>query len=181
MVTDDINHDGNLDILMVGNDYGNEVFVGRYDAFIGLVLIGNGKGSFEPLPAAESGFYVGGDAKALVKLNGAKGAELFIASQNRDSLRVFAKKTSRESVILAVQPMDSRADIFYPGGNKELIEFYYGSGYLSQSTRRIQIPEGVTEIIIYDYKGQSRKVLPGELKKQLVMNKTDQTPQYLPH
>ncbi len=47
MVADDVNGDGNLDILMVGNDYGNEVFVGRYDAFKGALLLGNGKGNFD--------------------------------------------------------------------------------------------------------------------------------------
>src|SRR5690606_9121716 len=40
MATGDVNHDGNLDVIMVGNNYGNEVFAGRYDAFTGSVLVG---------------------------------------------------------------------------------------------------------------------------------------------
>ena len=31
-------------MLMIGNDYGNEVFSGRYDAGTGTVLLGDGKG-----------------------------------------------------------------------------------------------------------------------------------------
>ncbi len=173
MVTDDANNDGNLDILMVGNDYGNEVFAGRYDAFTGLVLIGDGKGSFAVMSASKSGFYIGGDGKALVKLIGAEGVELFIASQNRDSLKIFEKKTLVRPEILAAQPMDSRAEIIYPDGKKELVEFYYGSGYLSQSTRSMVIPKGTAEIIMYDYKGQSRKVVPKELRKQSAIIKTN--------
>jgi len=44
MQVDDYDGDGNLDILMNGNDYGTEVSVGRYDALNGLLLKGNGKG-----------------------------------------------------------------------------------------------------------------------------------------
>ena len=77
MVTSDVNGDGNLDVIMVGNDYGNEVFAGRYDAFTGLILLGDGKGSFQVMPSAKSGFYVPGDAKSLVRLYGANGDELF--------------------------------------------------------------------------------------------------------
>src|SRR5258707_4845255 len=90
MVADDFNDDGNPDVLMVGNDYGNEVFAGRYDAFTGLVLAGDGKGSFNVIPSARSGFYVGGDAKGLSRLSGAKG-DLFLATQNRDSIKVVSK------------------------------------------------------------------------------------------
>ena len=45
IITDDLNGDNNMDILLTGNDYGNEVFVGRMDALTGLALLGNGKGS----------------------------------------------------------------------------------------------------------------------------------------
>jgi hypothetical protein len=40
----DVNADGYLDILFVGNNYANEVAMGRYDASNGGVLLGDGKG-----------------------------------------------------------------------------------------------------------------------------------------
>ena len=46
IVVADINFDGNLDAFMIGNDYGNEVFSGKYDAGTGTVLLGDGKGNF---------------------------------------------------------------------------------------------------------------------------------------
>jgi hypothetical protein len=39
-----------------------------------------------------------------------------------------------------------------------MVEFYYGVGYLSQSTRAIHIPAGVKELKVYDAQGQSRTI-----------------------
>jgi hypothetical protein len=158
LVVIDVNQDGHLDVIMTGNDYGNEVFSGRYDACTGIVLLGDGKGNFEYENSLSSGFLVDGDAKALGKLNGING-ELFIATQNADSLRIFElkKKTvgTREFIPLIT---DSWAELFFPDGKKEKVEFYYGSGYLSQSTRSIMIPAKVKEMKVYDFSGKSRIV-----------------------
>ncbi len=40
MVVDDFDEDGNLDVIINGNDWGTEVTVGRYDALNGLVAEG---------------------------------------------------------------------------------------------------------------------------------------------
>ena len=87
----DLNQDGNLDIMAVGNNYGNEVFVGHLDALNGLVLLGDGSGGFKVVKNAQSGFNVPFDAKRLVRLKIGSGKDLFIASQNRDTLMVYTK------------------------------------------------------------------------------------------
>ena len=46
MLADDFDGDGNLDVLINGNDFGTEVSIGRYDALNGLLLKGNGSGDF---------------------------------------------------------------------------------------------------------------------------------------
>lgn len=155
MVTEDFNDDGFPDVAMVGNDYGNEVFIGRYDAFNGLVLLSDGKGRFYPQTAAQTGFYVPGDAKALVKLQGVT-QTLFVASQNRDSLEVFSRRSSGQHLLPEI--LDTKAEYIFTDGTKQVVEFYYGSGYLSQSTRTTSIPAGVSEIIVYNSKGASRKI-----------------------
>lgn len=91
MVSQDVDGDGNLDVLMVGNDYGIEPYSGRHDAFMGLCLKGDGKGNFSGLPVAKSGFFVKGDAKGLAQIHTAKNEDLLIATQNQDSLVVFSK------------------------------------------------------------------------------------------
>ena len=95
-----------------------------------------------------------GDAKALGKLKNASGEEFFIATQNLDSVRIF-KSTENLKSNRSFQPlvMDSYAELHHENGNKEKVEFYYGSGYLSQSTRSIMVPSTVTAIKIYDYNG----------------------------
>ncbi|MEO7120796.1 MAG: VCBS repeat-containing protein, partial [Ginsengibacter sp.] len=65
MIVDDFNNDGNLDVLLCGNDFGNEVRDGRYDAMNGLLLLGDGKGNFVPQTILKSGIYIPGNAKAL--------------------------------------------------------------------------------------------------------------------
>ncbi len=93
MLVEDFNQDGNADVLVVGNNFGNSVFWGPMDAMNGLVMIGDGKGGFSCLEYPETGFYVPGDARGLVKLPLANDLELFIASQNQDSLKVFQLKS----------------------------------------------------------------------------------------
>ena len=53
---------------------------------------------------------------------------------------------------------DSWAELDYGNGKKEKVEFYYGSGYLSQSTLSIWIPAAVSKIIVHDFKGSQRSV-----------------------
>jgi len=158
MVTDDVNNDGNLDIVMIGNDYGNEVFVGRYDAFEGLVLFGDGKGGFKPRGSASTGFFVKGDAKGLSKMMSSDGREMFVATQNKDSLRVFMKDPTiePETAIVTLDPLDSWAEFVFADERKVRTEFYYGSGFLSQSSRRIKLPPGLKEIIVHDFMGRQR-------------------------
>jgi enediyne biosynthesis protein E4 len=162
IVAYDVNQDGYMDVVMVGNDYGNEVFAGRYDAFTGLVLLGNGKGSFDVVSSAKSGFYIPGDAKSLVTLSGSNG-DIFIASQNRDSLKIFSTLALHDAVKFKPEPLDSWSELVYADGRIQKVEFYYGSGYLSQSTRAITIPKKVREIIVYDSKGKSRRIVPSGL------------------
>ena len=158
IATDDINGDGNLDILLVGNDYGNEIFVGRMDALTGLTLFGDGKGGFSVGTSAETGFKVPGDAKALVKITSTD-ATLYIASQNRDSLRVYENMSlSNQGALFTPLTTDVSAELIYTDGKKQKVEFYYGSGFLSQSTRKIRIPKEVKEAIIFDSRGKSRTI-----------------------
>src|SRR5690606_2337215 len=131
----DVNGDGHLDIMMVGNDYGNEVFSGRYDAREGLILLGDGSGSFSELPSGKSGFSARGDAKALAVVAGAEG-RLIVPTQNADSLRVFGY-TEGSGTVFKPLPRDSQATLVHADGRREKIEFYYGSGYLSQSSRSV--------------------------------------------
>jgi hypothetical protein len=159
MITSDVNNDGNLDLMLVGNDYGNEVFSGRLDALTGLVLLGKGDGSFSVKATAETGFYVGGDAKALVKLYLADQTEVIVASQNRDSLAVFRRALPQQAKVLPIGALDAYAMVERDNGGKYRVEFYYGSGYLSQSTRKLVVPAG-SQVTVVSFDGSSRTITP---------------------
>jgi hypothetical protein len=161
MVTDDVNQDGNLDILLVGNDYSTEVFTGNYDAFIGLYLQGNGKGGFKEVPVNQSGFFVNGDAKGLAQLYNAKGEKLTLATQNQDSLKVFQLtpvKNQASAKIINLNPLDAVAEITYENGKKQRLEFYYGHTFLSQSARKFAWQRGIKSVVIIDFAGRSRQL-----------------------
>ncbi|MDO1512163.1 VCBS repeat-containing protein [Maribacter confluentis] len=159
MQTDDIDGDGNLDILMVGNDYGMDPYSGRHDAFTGLYLKGNGKGNFKAVNTTKSGFFANGDAKGLVRLHTAKKEDVFIVTQNQDSLLLFTNKDSKQKKWIDLKSDDFSADIEYTDGKKRRVEFYYGSTFLSQSTRKFPIEKTVKKITITNFKGSKREVL----------------------
>jgi hypothetical protein len=92
MLVDDVNQDGHLDVLLVGNNYANEVFIGHLDALNGLLLVGDGTGKLNAVSTPSSGFLVPGDAKRIEQLNLATKERLYIITQNRDSLLLFKRR-----------------------------------------------------------------------------------------
>ncbi len=158
MLAEDVNQDGFLDLVQVGNDYGNEVFIGRLDASIGWVFLGDGKGGFTSIPARESGFVVPGDAKALVKLSRSGGNALYVASQNRSKLLAFSTKQQGASVLQV--PADAMAvELVLANGKKQRIDTSYGAGFGSQSSRTIHLPQGLKSASKINYRGET-SVLP---------------------
>ncbi|MDJ1495389.1 VCBS repeat-containing protein [Cytophagaceae bacterium DM2B3-1] len=88
----DYNEDGKLDILLTGNFYNVVPEMGRYDANHGLVLEGKGKGNFEVIRSAQSGFYTRGQVRRMQKIKTAGGKEYIILAKNNDPLQVIAVK-----------------------------------------------------------------------------------------
>jgi hypothetical protein len=156
METGDFDGDGNLDVVMNGNDFGTEASIGRYDALNGLMLKGNGKGGFKPLSILQSGIYIPGDGKALVKLRDNKGQVLVAASQNKDFLKIFKWKASANTI--SIKQNDAYAFIKYKNGQTEKQEFYYGSSFLSQSARFINKDDNMQSITVVDNAGHQRSL-----------------------
>ena len=156
MVADDFNGDGNLDVLINGNDFGTDVSVGRYDALNGLLLSGDGHDGFVPNSILQSGIFIPGNGKALVKMKAANGQYLIAASQNRGPLKVFSLKKTGKNIPL--EPMDVKAQINYKNGKTRMEEYYYGTSFLSQSGRFIHVNDLISSVYITNNKGQQRKI-----------------------
>lgn len=151
----DFDGDGNLDVVINGNDYGTEVGTGRYDALNGLLMKGDGQGNFKALTIMESGIYIPGNGKSLVQLRNNKNECLLAAGENRGPLRVF--KLKKSIITLAVKPDDSYAILQLKNGKQRREEFYYGASYLSQSARFLNVDiNTIKSIRITNNKGDSR-------------------------
>jgi hypothetical protein len=156
MVTGDFDGDGNLDVAINGNDYGTDVSIGRYDAFNGLILKGDGRGGFKPMTIAQSGIYIPGNGKALVKLRDNKGNLLLAASQDKGFMKVY--QLNSRSNTMSPSATDSYALITYKNGKTEKQEFYYGSSFLSQSARFVKLNDQMVSITFFDDKNTGRTV-----------------------
>jgi enediyne biosynthesis protein E4 len=154
MLVEDFDTDGNLDVLIVGNDFGNEVSVGRLDAFNGILLKGDGNGKFKPLTISESAFCVKGDAKGLVRITNPKGNPMVMASQNRAELRTFLGL--KDLTTKPLQTNDAVVLEHLKNGKTRKVEVSYGTSFLSQSSRSILLSPTVKSVEVLDYQGKRR-------------------------
>jgi enediyne biosynthesis protein E4 len=156
MISNDFNQDGLLDVLAVGNSYSTEVSNGFCDASVGLYLQGDGQGNFKPLTPEASGFYADQDAKGMALLTNKNGSDLVLIGNNSHEMEAYS--FTRTQKIIAVQKNDVSALVQRKNGIIYKQEFYYGSTYLSQSTRQLHIPHDAVLIEIFDVKGRSRQI-----------------------
>jgi len=164
MIVDDFDGDGNLDLLMSGNDYSTSVGIGQYDAFYGLLLTGDGMGAFKPLSILQSGVCIPSDGKALVKLTGAKGKYLVAASQHRGDLKLFELNKKQRTV--AVDPGDRFALLRFTNGKTQKQELNQGSSFLSQSASFLSLGDLVSSVQITNSKGTVRNIIIDDKKSQ---------------
>jgi enediyne biosynthesis protein E4 len=156
----DLDEDGNLDVMAIGNSYASEILTGYYDAGIGNFLQGDGKGNFKSIPVKASGFFVDGDAKAIAQLTLNSGNQLLLVTQNRDSLKVFKNSDTLNRTagsFVRINPTEEYAIIEFADGRKRKQEFYLGSGYLSSSSRTIVKGRKIASVNLISRKG-SRKI-----------------------
>lgn len=154
MTVGDYDQDGNLDVLLAGNDYGADLLTGRLDAFHGLLLKGDGKGRFVTQTPGQSGFGFDGNAKALVQMPYGTNQSLILTSQNRGVLKMHVAQSKGRYV--AVRPTETSAVMTYSNGRKRKEEPAYGSSFLSQSTRMLFLPAHVKNVTLTDSKGVKR-------------------------
>ena len=154
MITDDFDGDGNLDILISGNDYGTDVSTGRYDACNGIFLKGDGKGKFTSLSILQSGWFIPGDGKAIAKLRGRDDEILIAAGQNRGPLKIYRLKRSGKT--FSLDSDDVSLVVKYKNGKTQKREINYGSSFLSQSARCTVIDSNMTSIEVSNSAGVKR-------------------------
>jgi hypothetical protein len=84
----DVDGDGHTDLLLGGNFDGVQPALGRMSASYGLLLRGDGKGGFIPVPATRSGFMVPAQTRDIQRVRTARG-DLYVVARNNDSPLTF--------------------------------------------------------------------------------------------
>ncbi len=79
----DFDRDGTTDLLLAGNFEGVQPAIGAMMASYGLLLRGDKRGNFMPVPTRESGFFVPGQARDIQRLRTPRG-DLYIVARNND-------------------------------------------------------------------------------------------------
>ena len=108
LLVEDLDADGQLDLLMGGNFYRSKPEVGMYDASYGLLLKGNGRGDFEVLTPRDSGFLVKGEIRDFLTLEVA-GQPLILVARNNERLLVYGRGTG---LLSSVSPNLARDPIW---------------------------------------------------------------------
>ncbi|MRH99255.1 RNA-binding protein [Kriegella sp. EG-1] len=91
VLIEDFNEDGNLDVLMAGNFFGNRVKYGRYDANKGSILLGDGKGGFKAITTEKSGLNLNGEIRDITSIKNANNEELILFARNNESVKIYKK------------------------------------------------------------------------------------------
>jgi enediyne biosynthesis protein E4 len=155
IAVNDFNGDGNLDIVLTGNEFNMQPVHGRLDALNGLVLQGDGKGNFLPLSILQSGLFIPGNGKALIQIPYNSHVAV-VATQNGGSMKLFLNNQAIKIVWL--RPNETTATIWLKNGQKRKEEFYSGGSFQSQSARFVANNPCIQAVEIFQGKKLKRVV-----------------------
>jgi len=143
----DFDGDGRADLLVAGNSYAPIPETGRFDGGMGWLLRGDGVGGFIPVPPAESGLLVPGDARALAVADlNQDGWPDVLATRNNDRPLLFLNRgrPGRHSfgVALRVAPgnpaaVGAQLTLYLADGSMQTAGVAAGSGYWAQSSSTV--------------------------------------------
>ena len=139
----DFNGDGKEDIFLSQNFFPTEIGTPRYDAGLGLLMLGDGKGGLFPLSARASGIAVFGDQRGAAFADFNRDGRLDLAvSQNGAATKLYQNVGAKKGLI--VQLVGPRGNpsaigalirIHYPGNRfGPAREVQAGSGYWSMNS-----------------------------------------------
>ncbi|MEX2188540.1 MAG: FG-GAP-like repeat-containing protein [Pirellulales bacterium] len=145
VVAAEFNGDGKPDLYLAQNFYTPQWETGRMDSGVGLLLTGNGDGTFTPVSPSESGLVVPGDAKSATAADlNADGRPDIVVGVNDGELSAWQRgaSDSTSADVLAVRlkgpsgnptGVGARITVTDDSGRSQTGEIHAGGGYLSQS------------------------------------------------
>jgi hypothetical protein len=154
----DFDGDGREDLFLAQNFFPTEIETMRFDAGVGLVLLGDGAGGFRALSVQESGVTVRGDQRgsAVADFDGDGRVDLAV-SQNGEATTLWRNAAGRAGVRVRLagppgNPDGIGARIRVRTGTAEGPARWVlaGSGYWSSDSpvAVLGLPEGATEVVV---------------------------------
>ena len=175
----DVNGDGNLDIYVVQNFSGPQRETGYMHGGVSQLLLGDGSGTFEPIPPDESGLIVPGDATTLTThdFNDDNRVD-FLVGVNDGKFESFINQINAESISLRLPDfprgkryIGSKVWVYFNDNSLQLHEVFGGEGYLSHSAPIVFIGnvKGIKKVIIEWPDGFKEKI---DIYKDLISLKS---------
>ncbi len=169
----DFNADGNMDLALAQNFYSPQPETGNIDGGLGLILRGEGDGSFQPLRVDQSGFLLPGDAKALALTDvNADSRPDLVATVNSSVPKIFLNQAAegRSLVVRLSGPkgnprgVGSLVSVKLKSGKTLIGEVCVGSSYLTSASTDLffAVPAG-DEALALAVRSPTGKVLEKEL------------------
>ena len=96
IIATDFDRNGTIDLLLAGNLFQAEIETGRADAGRGLLMLGDGKGNFNPVSQAVSGLFAPMDVKDLGMLyTGPNQPRILLVANNNFGMQTYAETLAR--------------------------------------------------------------------------------------
>ena len=154
----DLNQDSYPDIIIGGNSTSFHYEYGSIDALNGLIMLGDGKGGFQVLSTSDSGLDIPYEVKSMVLVSHKSGRGRLISGIN--SGRTISHLLPDGLQFIKAFAQETSAKMILHNGKQQLVEFYRGSGYLSQSSFGLWANSAVKEIVFTDQEGNERNINP---------------------
>ena len=106
---------------------------------------------------SELGISVPGESRAIARLMGADGHEVILVSRFDESLLAF-RSIAESSRVIQPSPDAQQLLIYEHGKNTVKKELFYGSGYLSQSSRKLSLELEVDSVVSVSYRGERKQI-----------------------
>ena len=105
----------------------------------------------------QSGIYIPGNARALIKFRGGGNRYLIAASQNVGPLELFSLNNAYKQFI-PLHANDKTILLHLKNGATRKEEVYHGNSYLSQSALFIPVNDAISSVDIINNKDEKRTI-----------------------